>query len=343
MENGTSLRVACLGAGYFSQFHVDGWQRIPGVSLEGQCDLDADKAAAYGARPFTDLATMLDATRPDLLDIIVPPAGHAQAIRTALAHGVQTIICQKPFCRDLAEATAITAEAEAAGTTLVVHENFRFQPWYRIMREAMARGDIGTPLQMTFRLRTGDGQGPGAYLDRQPYFQKMKRFLVHETAVHWVDTFRFLLGDPLAVYADLRRVNPVIAGEDAGYILFDHPNGVRSLFDANRLLDHAAENHRVTLGEALLEGTGGTISLAGDGSVTLRDFGCTGARPLLPASTAPTFGGDCVYLLQSHVVESVRNGHTPENSARDYLAVIALEQAIYQSSECSKKVRLPET
>ena len=34
-----------------------------------------------------------------------------------------------------------------------------------------------------------------AYLERQPYFQTMPRFLVHETAIHLVDVFRFLLGE----------------------------------------------------------------------------------------------------------------------------------------------------
>ncbi len=71
---------------------------------------------------------------------------------------------------------------------------------------------------------------------------------MHETAVHWIDTFRYLFGNPLAVYADLRQINPVIAGEDAGMILFDHPGGVRSLFDGNRHIDHAADNHRRTMG-----------------------------------------------------------------------------------------------
>ncbi|MEZ5906603.1 MAG: hypothetical protein R3C69_16410 [Geminicoccaceae bacterium] len=72
--------------------------------------------------------------------------------------------------------------------------------------------------QASFRLRTGDGQGPRAYLDRQPYFQQMGRFLVHETAIHFIDVFRFLLGEPEAVLARLVRLNPAIAGEDAGVI-----------------------------------------------------------------------------------------------------------------------------
>ncbi len=66
-------------------------------------------------------------------------------------------------------------------------------------------------MQAICRLRPGDGQGPEAYLDRQPYFQTMEKFLIHETGVHWVDTFAYLFGPAQSVYAGLRRVNPAIA------------------------------------------------------------------------------------------------------------------------------------
>ena len=108
---------------------------------------------------------------------------------------------------------------------MVVHENFRFMPWYRFIKTALDDDVNGGLLQATFRLRPGDGQGPKAYLDRQPYFQTMRRFEVQETAVHWVDLFRFLPGPPVSVYADLRRLNPAIAGEDAGIILFERQGG----------------------------------------------------------------------------------------------------------------------
>jgi len=216
---------------------------------------------------------------------------------------------------------------------LVVHENFRFQPWYRVMKALIDAGEIGDLLQITFRLRPGDGQGPDAYLDRQPYFQKMPRFLVHETAVHWIDTFRYLAGAPVRVMADLRKLNPSIAGEDAGFILFDQGGGVRAVFDGNRLLDHAAANTRCTMGEALVEGTKGTLTLLGDGSVHLRAFGSLESRCMLDATTAKGFGGDCVLHLQTHVVSALRGGLSLENTADDYLAVMAIEEAIYAAAE----------
>ncbi|WP_375230423.1 Gfo/Idh/MocA family protein [Roseobacter sp. S98] len=334
------IRVACLGAGYFSQFHYDAWSRIEGVEVVASADLNIAAAQATGLPAFGSLAELLAAKTPDVLDIILPPPGHAPSVRMAIAAGVGTIICQKPFCRDLEEARTIAAEADAAGVTLVVHENFRFMPWYRFIREQIDSGRIGTPMQATFRLRPGDGQGPDAYLDRQPYFQQMPHFLIHETGVHWIDTFRFLFGNPTAVYADLRQINPVIAGEDAGMVLFDHPDGVRTVFDGNRLADHVAENRRRTMGEATFEGTGGCLTLLGDGSVSFRAFGSNDTDIILGPDQSTGFGGDCVLHLQSHVIDSLRNGTGPENTAADYLTVIAVRDAIYASAENGRKVML---
>lgn len=332
------LKVACYGAGYFSRFHFDGWKRISDVDLVGVTNRDRSKAEATGLPVFDTLEEMLRQTQPDILDIIVSPAGHGEAIRTALKYPLKAIICQKPFCASLEEAQEMIALAKAAGVPIIVHENFRFQPWYRAIKVQMDAGAIGTPLQATFRLRPGDGQGPDAYLARQPYFQKMPRLLIHETGVHYVDTFRFMFGNPTAVYADLRKMNPVIAGEDAGTVIFDYPEGMRAILDGNRLLDHPTPNTRCTMGEGLFEGTEGTLTLYGDGSVTLRKFGQIEQTQVLGADTSDNFGGDCTHALQAHVVSALLNGTQFENLAEDYLTVIEIEEAIYQSAQSQSKV-----
>ncbi|WP_223420830.1 Gfo/Idh/MocA family protein [Tateyamaria pelophila] len=332
-----TVRVACVGAGYFSQFHYGSWARMGDVALVGACDTDLARAKATGLPAYGDLRTMLTETQPDLLDIILPPPAHAATIRTALAAGLKWIICQKPFCMDLEEARQIVAEAQAAEATLIVHENFRFQPWYRTLKSELDAGRIGEVLNATFRLRPGDGQGPRAYLDRQPYFQQMPRFLIHETAVHWIDTFRFLFGPAQAVYADLRRINPAIAGEDAGHVIFDH-GPVRALFDGNRHLDHVADNLRRTMGEAQIEGTEGVLTLYGDGAVTRRGFGESAETQILSPDTWDGFGGDCVHALQSHVIAAMENGTALENEAHAYLDVIAIKDAIYASASEGRKI-----
>lgn len=336
------LRVACLGAGYFAGFHLDSWRRMDRARPVAVCDRDPDRARATGLPAHDDLAAMLAAARPDILDIILPPQAQAPAVRAGLAAGLRAIICQKPFARSLAEARALAAEAAAAGIPLIVHENFRFQPWYRRIRQALEDGAIGRLQQLSFRLRPGDGQGPRAYLDRQPYFRTMDRFLIHETGVHWIDTFRYLMAaDPDWVMADLRRVNPTIAGEDAGHVLFGYGDGARALFDGNRTLDHPADNLRRTMGEALLEGDAGTLRLGGDGAVHLRRFGRTDWQEVLPPDRHDGFGGDCVHALNRHVVAGLLDGAPLENLAGDYLRVLETEAAIYQSAATGRRIALP--
>jgi predicted dehydrogenase len=340
----TRLRVASIGAGYFSQFHHDAWSRMADVELVAVCDQDAvnaaDFAQRYGAaKSYTDAAAMLDAEKPDLLDIVTPPASHLDLIRLAAERRIDTI-CQKAFCRNLAEARAAADLAETAGIRLVVHENFRFQPWYAVIKDRVDRGELGEIYQIAFRLRPGDGQGPRAYLDRQPYFQTMQRFLVHETAIHFIDTFRFLLGEYKSVFADLRRLNPAIAGEDSGLLIFEHTSGARSVFDGNRLVDHAAENRRLTMGEMLIEGSRGVLRLDGNGRLYQRALGESIERDVAYDWIKGPVSGDSVMRLQRHVVDAIRGSGALVNTARDYLRCLEIEEAVYRSASERKVVQV---
>ena len=339
-EERRDLRVGVLGAGYFAAFHHEAWQRIAGAELVAVADRDLDRAAAVGVAAFGDVDAMLALARPDILDIATPPPSHAEAIEAGIAAGARAIVCQKPFGTSLSEARRLAEAAEAASIPLIIHENIQFQPWCREMRKALDQRELGNVHQMTFRFRTGDRQGPNAYLDRQPYFQKMERLLIHETAVHWVDTFAYLLGPIRGVYADLQRRNPVIAGEDSGLVIFDFDEGRRAIFDGNRLIDHDAENHRLTLGEALLEGDAGVMTLDGAGCLGFRAVGTRHPLTRLAPQTWPGFAGDCVYALQSHVIEAFAGLRPFENEAKDYLAVREVQDAIYASAEAQARVTL---
>jgi len=316
------------------------------MEVAAVCALSAAGAEAaakeFGVpRSFTDFAEMLDTVRPDLVDIITPPQTHLDYIAAAAERGLP-IICQKPFTRSLEEAVKAVRLAEEAGVLLVVHENFRFQPWYAEMREIIGSGTIGDIYQITFRLRPGDGQGEDAYLNRQPYFQNMDRFLVHETAIHLIDVFRYLCGEVVSVTAELSKLNPAITGEDAGLILFKFENGSRGLFDGNRLSDHVAQNRRLTMGEMLVEGADGVVRLNGDGELFLRAHGQNQERKVDYEWEDLGFAGDCVFRLQRHVVECIRQGRKVTNSGRDYLANLRIEDAVYRSSATGKRVAISE-
>jgi D-apiose dehydrogenase len=340
----TGLKVVTVGAGYFSAFHHDAWVRLPEVDLAAVCDLDPAKAEAFAKRfgvprHYADVAAMLDREQPDLVDIATPPGTHLALIRETMARRLPTI-CQKAFCRSLGEAREAVRVAEAAGTLLVVHENFRFEPWHQELKRQLDAGRIGEVYQVSFRLRPGDGQGPSAYLDRQPYFQAMERFLVHETAIHLIDVFRYLLGEPEAVMARLARLNPVIKGEDSGIILFEFAGNRRALFDGNRLVDHIADNRRLTMGELWAEGSMGVIRLDGYGRLFHRAFGSNEETPIAYDWEDRGFAGDSVLAFQRHVVDHLLGRGPIVNTASDYLRNLEIEEAVYMASAEARLVRL---
>jgi predicted dehydrogenase len=338
------LRGLCIGAGYFSRFHVEAWRRIAGVEIVAVCDRDAAKAAAV-AREFgvagvaTDPERAMDEWSPDFVDVITPPPSHLPLVRAAAARGL-AVICQKPLAPDLSEAAEVVRAAEAAGTPFMVHENFRFQPWYREVRRLLDAGAVGRTLHgLHVRVRAGDGWGADAYLARQPYFRQMPRLLVHETGVHFIDTFRYLAGEIVEVYAVLRRLNPVIAGEDAGLLTVRFAGGAVGLWDANRYNEPNYPDPRYTFGELLVDTDGGSIRLYGDGRLTVQPLGRPETEHPYPHERRG-FGGDCVYFTQRHFVEQLRDGRGAfETGGRDYLRTLRAVEAAYRSAETGLPVK----
>jgi D-apiose dehydrogenase len=329
------LRVALIGCGYFARFHREAWARMPGATLVALCDQDAAKLAAAaaehpGVATFTDAATMLDTVKPDIVDIATPPQTHKALVHEVTRRGLPAI-CQKPLAPTFEEAIKIVELAEKAGAKLIVHENFRFMPWFQEAQRLAQGGALGKVLAVSFRLRPGDGQGPQAYLSRQPYFQKMERFLIHETAIHLIDVFRTIAGEVTGVFARLKRFNPIIAGEDAGYVIFDFSTGAQGLFDGNRHVDHPSKDTRMTNGVLLVEGTGGTLRLDGYGRLFLKPHGGAEAEHNY-AWEDRGYGGDCVHRQQAHIVAHMTKGAPVANTGRAYLRNIEIEEAIYRSN-----------
>ncbi len=165
----------------------------------------------------------------------------------------------------------------------------------------------------------------------------MERFLVHETAIHFIDTFRYLLGDIVGVVAQLRRLNPHIKGEDSGLIIFDFAGGQTGLFDGNRLNDHAADNTRRTMGEMWLEGSAGVMRLDGMGRLWWKPHNGIETEHKYTWKD-DGFAGDSVYAFQAHVLNYLQHGRRLENTGREYLRNLEIEEAVYRSSAIGRYV-----
>jgi hypothetical protein len=148
--------------------------------------------------------------------------------------------------------------------------------------------------------------------------------------------------DAAATEVDIeRRLNSAIAGEDAGIVLFDFAAGTRGVFDGNRLVDHAADNRRLTMGELLLEGSEAVLRLDGNGRLFLRRHGQNDEAEMAYDWENRGFGGDRVYRLQRHVVDHMKGRGPVVNTARDYLANLVVENAVYESDRFGRRLTIP--
>ena len=338
------LRVALVGAGYFARFHMDAWLRMPTAKLVAVCDRDPAShahvhSADAGIPVYQELEAMLDAELPELVDVATPPATHLTLV-SKIAERELDVICQKPLAPTRDEAVRLVRCCDDAGVELAVHENIRWTPWHREIARFVEAGALGRPHRISMRLRPGDGQGDDAYLSRQPYFQTMPRFLVHETAIHWIDTFRFLFGEITGVFARLEKLNPAIAGEDSAIVVFAFENGASGVFDGNRLNDHVSDNPRRTMGEMWLEGSAGVLRLDGAARLWWKPHGGAEVEHHY-AWQDRGFAGDAVLATQTHIVSHLRDGVPLENSGREYLRNLDVEEAIYASSVEGRWIELP--
>jgi predicted dehydrogenase len=225
---------------------------------------------------------------------------------------------------------------EQAGVRLLVHENWRWQPWYREIRRIVDSGELGTPFHLGFRMRNGDGRGPEPYRV-QPYFVEMRRFLIFETLVHFIDTFRYLAGGLKEIYCHTARINPVIAGEDAGLIRLGFQSGAEGLIDANRISGPVA--NYATFGHLRLEGGRGMVEMDGDGRLFVTIYG---EEPREHVYSIPSTGyrGDSILALHSHFVECLQTGAPCESEGRDYLETVRAVFAAYESAEKNRVIPL---
>jgi len=113
----------------------------------------------------------------------------------------------------------VALAARVAGKSrLMVHENWRFRPWYRTLRQWLARGDLGQVQWATMTMLSSglvrDASGRFPDLVRQPFMANEKRLMIAEVLIHHLDVVRWLFGPLRLVAARTAHRVPEVAGED---------------------------------------------------------------------------------------------------------------------------------
>jgi D-apiose dehydrogenase len=335
-------RGVLIGCGFFARNHLHAWAGLAGVELVAVCDLEPAKAKAM-ARQFnihayyTDADQMLGEIKPDFADIATTSASHRLLVELAAAHQVAAI-CQKPFADTMADAEAMVAACINANVPLIVHENFRWQRPFVIMREMVEAGIIGCPQFGRFSFRHGYDN-----YKNQPYLATIERFTLMDVGLHLFDLARLFMGDVAHLTCSTQRLNPNVRGEDAFTVLLKHDNGSTSICDCSFQSVRRPEPFPQTLAE--IEGPLGSLILGADYSLTLHDQ--SGLHRIEAAPEMPFWGQspwhcaqDSVIRFESHVLDVLNGKAAAQPSGEDNLKTLALALAAYESSAESKTISM---
>lgn len=223
------LKVAFAGAGMISWYHLVGWRALgERVRLVAICDPDPERAAKRAkefsiAKVYRDADAMFAAESIDALDVASPRETHAAWVEAAAARGID-VLCQKPMTPTLAESEALVRRVEGK-SRLMVHENWRFRPWYRELKRWMAAGELGdVVLARMAMINSGllpDANGRRPALERQPFMQHEERLMIAEVLIHHLDVMRYLCGPLRVAGARVLHTLPDVRGETVASIFME--------------------------------------------------------------------------------------------------------------------------
>jgi predicted dehydrogenase len=144
-----------IGVGTWGKLHAEVYASTPGARLQALCDADESRAAAVaqecGGAVYTRYDEMLDDPMVQAVSVVLPDFLHAEACLAAIRRGKHVLV-EKPLATTEEEALRIVEAARVAGVTLMVDFHNRWSPMFCALKDALDRGDLGSPRYAYYRL-----------------------------------------------------------------------------------------------------------------------------------------------------------------------------------------------
>jgi D-apiose dehydrogenase len=337
------VRIAVFGCGFWARFQLAAWRELAGVQVVALYNRTRSRAEALGAdfgiaAIYDDPEALLSSERVDAIDIITDVDSHSRFVLLAASRGLPAI-CQKPLAPNLIEAEAMLAACRAAGTRLLVHENWRWQAPIRELKRQLDSGVIGRPFRARLQFNSSF-----PVFDNQPFLRELRQFIVTDVGSHVLDVARCLFGEAQRVYCQTARVNPSIQGEDVATVILQQGDVTTTceLSYASRL-----EHERFPETYALIEGSHGSLELGPDYWLRCTTAEGTLARRVPPPRYAwadPAYDLVHASIVPCHadLLRDLRGGTPAETRGEDNINTVRLVFAAYDSARTGQAV-VPRT
>jgi len=325
--------IAFIGCGGIVNYgHIPAY-RASGFNLIGGYDLNSAAAEktvqTHGLRKlYTSPDELLADPSVEIVDVAVVPESQLNVVKKVIAAG-KHLLCQKPFSIHYPNAVEMTRLAQQARLKMAIHQQFRWSSIIQATRALITEGWLGTILDVQVQVSI---QTPW---DMWPWIASQPRLEVLFHSIHYLDSLRYLFGDPALVTSRHSRHPAQLAkGETKTITTWDYADGLQILiaichFDWSPGLYSL---FRVLGTEGLIEGTIGTNYDYPDGRSDTITF-TSRAQPernfsaMLPGKWIP----DAFYGPMASLMEAIQTDGEPLTSAEDNLGTLRVVEAAYRS------------
>jgi len=247
--------IAIIGAGAIVRTaHVPAYHRLR-LPVAGLYDVQRDTAreTARQLGVSTVFASLAEAVgfRDAVFDIAVP-GDQVLGVLAQLPEGAAVLI-QKPMGEDLAQARAILQVCRERRLVAALNFQLRFSPNVLALHDLVERGRLGAIVDIEVRLVVRQPWETWAFMRHAPRLE----VLYH--SIHYLDTIRWMAGEPQGVYCrgvahprlrDLR--------DTRSSIILDYGDAIRCSLALNHTHQQGPLHRASTL---KVEGTGGAALL----------------------------------------------------------------------------------
>lgn len=337
-------RFAILGTGFWSQFQLGAWQELDDVECIALYNRTLSRAEELGRRfnvskVYDDAEELIKNEKLDFIDIITDVDTHEKFVELGAKYKVD-VICQKPMAPNWKSAMNMVNACKKAGVRYYVHENYRWQPQIRRVKEIMDSGVIGKP----FRARTWWNTAFPVF-ETQPFLAQLEQFALTDQGSHQFDVVRFLFGEAESIYTLAQTVNPGIKGEDVATSLIKMKSGVVVSQEISFSSPLEVEAFPQTL--MLIEGEKGSIRLDAEFEISTT-VGAETSKETVPMKKYPWQTDrlkpepPSIVDINKNILDDMMGRGKAENTGDDNLETMRMVWAAYESAATGKVISLDE-
>jgi predicted dehydrogenase len=230
-----TVRVGCLGMGWWSDVLADAIKRTGTMTIASCYSRSADKREAfakkYGCKAVGSYEEMLADKSIQAIINTTPNATHLETTRQAAAAG-KHVFLDKPIANTIADARALTKACRDAKVILALGYQRRRESHFRFVKDQIRKGVFGKLVNAEANI-SRDRLGKIDLSSWRYQAQGMPGGVMLQIGIHYTDVLEYLMGPIKAVSG--RFVQLVLPGDnpDVASLVLEHENGAQSTLNAS--------------------------------------------------------------------------------------------------------------